>query len=79
MYPDDNQIINIIDGAFGTLVTDFKKPLKRQGSGNEAFIIWHEEMEVTPQHPLVLTKVAKRKVGMPMTMHALATACKVAP
>ncbi|DBA84190.1 TPA: hypothetical protein ACH3X1_016799 [Trebouxia sp. C0004] len=67
-YPDENETIAIIDGALESLITDLKKPLKRKGTGGEPFTIWREDLKVTARNPLVLTRVAKRKVGMPMTL-----------
>ena len=64
-YPDDSQIIAIIEGALESLKKELKKPLMRRGAGGEPFTIWREDMNDTPRNPLVLTRVAKNKVGMP--------------
>lgn len=56
--------VHSIDAAFNQLKGDFQKPLKlkRQGAGCKTFTIWRPELDTTAKKPLVLTKVAKRKV-----------------
>ena len=64
-YPNDSQTIAIIDDALEGLKKELKRPLTRKGAGGKPFTIWRKDMNVTPQNPLVLTRVAKNKVGMP--------------
>ena len=61
-------LLPLHSGAASTcaeVAKELKRPLTRKGAGGKPFTIWREDVNVTPQNPLVLTRVAKNKVGMP--------------
>lgn len=64
VYPSDAEILAVIDTGLQQLKSDFSKPLRRKGAGGQVHRIWRSALDVTAKDPLLLTKIAKRKVGM---------------
>ena len=73
-YPSDGEIMAIVDAATQQVISDLKRPLRREGSGSATVTVWRPEMQTTSRDPFVLTQVHRRKVTKAIPMHAV-TVC----
>ena len=62
VYPSDDDIVATINKGCAQVKQDLAKPLMRKGSGGQTHTVWRRALEVTRKSPLVLTKIANRKV-----------------
>lgn len=63
-FPTDEAIISAINGGQHEVKIALQKTLTRKGAGGKQHTIWRSSIEVTATSPLILTKVAKKKVNL---------------